>query len=59
MVVAPISFATVNYFLSKFDNPKIAREKLMKFINIRETFLLHEQTFEKSLNFSFKDFEDA
>ena len=31
MVVSPISFATVNYFLSKYESPKIAREKLRKF----------------------------
>jgi len=29
MVVSPISFATVNYFLAKFENGKIAREKLL------------------------------
>lgn len=28
MVVSPISFATVNYFLAKFESAEIAREKL-------------------------------
>lgn len=31
MVVSPISFAIVNYFLTKFENRKIAKEKLRKF----------------------------
>ena len=26
LVVSPISFAIVNYFLEKFENPKIAKE---------------------------------
>ncbi|SDH00081.1 type II toxin-antitoxin system VapC family toxin [Psychroflexus sediminis] len=59
MVVSPISFATVNYFLTKFENPKIAKEKLRKFKIICEICSLNEQTIEKGLNSSIKDFEDA
>ncbi len=59
LVVSPISFATVNYFLSKFENSKIAREKLRKFKVICEVCSLNEHTIEKGLNSSFKDFEDA
>lgn len=59
MVVSPTSFATVNYFLSKFESPKIAREKLRKFKIIREICSLDEHTIEKGLNSSIKDFEDA
>ncbi|MCB0497076.1 MAG: PIN domain-containing protein [Cyclobacteriaceae bacterium] len=59
MVVSPISFATVNYFLAKFENPKIAREKLRKFKIISEISSLDEQTIEKGLNSSIEDFEDA
>lgn len=59
MVVSPISFATVNYFLSKFENPKIAREKLRKFKILCEICSIDEQTIEKGLNSSIKDFEDA
>jgi len=59
LVVSPISFATVNYFLSKFENPKTAREKLRKFKIISEICSLDEHTIEKGLNSSFKDFEDA
>ena len=59
LVVSPISFATVNYFISKFKNSKVAREKLRKFKIICEISKLDEQTIEKALNSSFKDFEDA
>lgn len=59
MVVSPISFATVNYFLTKFENSKIAREKLRKFKIICEICSLDEQTIEKGLNSSIPDFEDA
>lgn len=59
LVVSPISFATVNYFLSKFENSKIAKEKLRKFKIISKICSLDEQTIEKGLNSSFKDFEDA
>lgn len=59
MVVSPISFATVNYFLAKFENSGIAKEKLRKFKIISEICALDEQTIEKGLNSSFNDFEDA
>ncbi len=59
MVVSPISFATVNYFVLKFENEKIAREKLRKFKIICKICTLNEQTIEKGLNSSIKDFEDA
>ena len=59
MVVSPISFATVNYFISKFENSKIAREKLRKFKVLCSVCSLDEQTIEKGLNSSIEDFEDA
>lgn len=59
LVVSPISFATVNYFLSKFETAKIAREKLRKFKIISEICKLDEHIIEKGLNSSFKDFEDS
>ena len=59
MIVSPISFATVNYFLAKFENAEIAKEKLRKFKIISEICSLDEQTIEKGLNSSIKDFEDA
>jgi len=59
MVVSPISFATVNYFLAKYESSKIAKEKLRKFKILCEVCHLDEQIVEKGLNSSMKDFEDA
>ena len=59
MIVSPISFATGNYFLSKYESPEIAREKLRKFKILCEVCSLNEQTIEKGLNSSIRDFEDA
>lgn len=59
LVVSPISFATVNYFLTKFENSKIAKEKLRKFKILCEVCVLDEHIVEKGLNSAFKDFEDA
>ena len=59
LVVSPISYATVHYFISKFENSKKALEKLRKFNVISEICSLDAQTIEKGLNSSFKDFEDA
>ena len=59
MVVSPISFATVNYFLTKSETPEIAKEKLRKFTIISEICKLDAHTIEKGLNSSFKDFEDS
>ena len=59
IVVSPISFATVNYFLTKFENSKIALEKLRKFKVISEICQINELIVEKSLNSDFTDFEDA
>jgi predicted nucleic acid-binding protein len=59
MVVSPKSFATVNYFIAKFETAEIAKEKLRKFKIISEICSLDDQTIEKGLNSSIKDFEDA
>ncbi len=59
LLVSPISFATVNYFLLKYDGSKVAREKLRKFKILSTICSLNEHTIEKGLNSSFKDFEDA
>lgn len=59
MVTSPISFTTVNYFLSKLETAEIAREKLRRFKILCEVCSINESTVEKSLNSSMKDFEDA
>ena len=59
LISSPISYATVNYFLSKFENSNVAREKLRKFKLVSEVCTIDESIVEKSLNSNFSDFEDA
>jgi predicted nucleic acid-binding protein len=59
IVVSPISYATVSYFLSKSEGNRIAVEKLRKFKVISDVCIIDEQTIEKGLNSDFSNFEDA
>lgn len=59
LVFSPISFATVNYLLSKWESSEIAKEKLRKFKIISHICSLDGQTIEKGLNSAFTDFEDS
>jgi len=59
MVVSALSYATVNYLLSKYENAKKAKEKLRKFKIISEICDLDEVIIEKGLNSEFSDFEDS
>lgn len=59
IVVSPISFATVNYFLSKFEGILVAKDKLRKFKVLCEISSIDETIIEKGLNSNFEDFEDA
>ena len=59
MVVSPLSFANVNYILSKFEKSSAVKEKLRKFKIISKICKIDEQILEKGLNSSFKDFEDS
>lgn len=59
IIVSPLSFATVNYLLSKFENQTLVIEKLRKFKIICETCIMDDSIVEKSLHSNFNDFEDA
>lgn len=59
MVVSALSYATVSYFLGKYENAEKAKEKLRKFKIISEIVDLDEQIIEKGLNSNFADFEDS
>lgn len=59
IVVSPISFATVNYLLSKFETEVVVKEKLRKFKILCEICKIDETIVEKALQSNFKDFEDA
>ena len=59
IVVSPLSFTTIDYVLNKFETAESVLTKLRKFKIICEVCEVDEMTIEKSLNSSFKDFEDA
>ena len=59
IVVSPISFATDNYFLSKFEGISVAKDKLRKFKVLCEISIIDETIIEKGLNSNFEDFEDS
>jgi predicted nucleic acid-binding protein len=59
MVVSALSYATVSYFLTKFENPEKAKDKLRKFKVISEICDLDKSIIEKGLNSNFSDFEDS
>ncbi len=59
IVVSALSYATVSYFLTKYENIEKAKDKLRKFKIISEICDLDELIIEKGLNSNFSDFEDS
>jgi len=59
IVVSALSYATVSYFLTKFENRDKSQEKLRKFKVISDICALDESIIEKGLNSKFEDFEDS
>ena len=59
IVVSALSYATVSYFLTKYNGIENTKNTLRKFKIISKICDLDEQIVEKSLNSIFKDFEDA
>jgi len=59
LIVSALSYSTVYYLLSKFENEEIVKEKLWKFKVIAETSDLTDKIINKGLSSRFPDFEDA
>jgi len=59
VIVSALSFATVSYFLTKFEGLKKTKDKLRKFKVISGICELDELLIEKGLNSDFSDFEDS
>ena len=59
IVVSALSYATISYFLTKYDGPEKTKDKLRKFKVISEICELDEVIIEKGLNSDFSDFEDS
>ncbi len=59
IVVSALSYATVSYFLSKFEGIEKTKDKLRKFKVISKICAIDEKIIEKGLNSEFSDYEDA
>lgn len=59
IVVSALSYATISYFLSKYDGMEKTKDKLRKFKVISEICELDEVIIEKGQNSDFSDFEDS
>jgi len=59
LVVSALSYSTVFYVLSKFEEKRAVKMKLGKFKVIADTSDLTDKIIEKGLTSNFTDFEDA
>ena len=59
IIVSALSYATISYFLTKYEGLKRTKDKLRKFKVISEICELDELIIEKGLNSNFLDFEDS
>ena len=59
MIVSALSYATVFYLLSKYEESNKVKEKLRKFKIISEISDLDNKVIEKGLSSNFIDFEDS
>lgn len=56
---SPLSISNAFYIVSKYENTKIALDKIRKFKILCHISVMNEETVEKAIHSSFKDFEDA
>ena len=59
LITSALSYATVSYFLTKYEGLEKSKNKLRKFKVISEICELDELIIEKGLNSDFSDFEDS
>ena len=59
IVVSALTYSTVYYLLSRFEDKEAAKEKIRKFKVIADTADLTDKILDKALASKFSDFEDA
>lgn len=59
IVISALTYSTVYYLLSKFEEKETVKEKIRKFKVIAETSDLTDQIIDKGLSSKFSDFEDS
>ena len=59
LIVSALTYSTVYYVLSRFEDKEIVKEKIRKFKVIAETSDLTDKIIGKGLSSKFRDFEDS
>lgn len=59
LIVSALSYSTVYYLLSRFEDKEQVKEKIRKFKVITETSDLTDKIVDKGLSSKFSDFEDS
>lgn len=59
LYVSALTYSTVYYLLSRYEDKEIVKEKIRKFKVIAETSDLTDKILDKGLSSKFKDFEDS
>jgi predicted nucleic acid-binding protein len=59
IIVSALTYSTVYYLLSRFEDKEVVKEKLRKFKVIAETSDLTDKIINKGLSSMFRDFEDS
>jgi len=59
ILTSPTSISNAYYLLAKYENTKIALEKIRKFKVLCSISIMNDGVIEKAINSDFKDFEDA
>jgi predicted nucleic acid-binding protein len=59
LIVSALTYSTVYYLLSRFEDKELVKEKIRKFKVIAETSDLTDKIVDKGLASKFSDFEDS
>lgn len=59
LIVSALTYSTVYYLLSRFEDKEVVKEKIRKFKVIAETSDLTDKVIDKGLSSKFRDFEDS
>jgi predicted nucleic acid-binding protein len=59
LIVSALTYSTVYYLLSRFEDKGVVKEKIRKFKVIAETSDLTDKIIDKGLSSKFSDFEDS
>jgi predicted nucleic acid-binding protein len=59
IIVSALTYSTVYYLLSRFEEKEVVKEKIRKFKVIADTSDLSDKVIDKALSSRFRDFEDS